>query len=76
MKLYILKQEPHEKNTRSDTCIFSIEDAKKADDSYTGILWEAIKTRLAYTDMSANSCAYLSDDLNGPPVSTEAAEDL
>ena len=58
------------------TCIFSIEDAKKADDSYTGILWEAIKKRLAYTDMSANACAYQSDNLNGPPVSTKAAEDL
>ena len=74
MKLYILRQELHERNTRSDTCIFSIEDAKKADDSYTCILWEAIKKRLTYTDMSA--CAYQSDNLNGPPVSTKAAEDL
>ena len=58
MKLYILRQELHERNTRSDTCIFSIEDAKKPGDSYTGILWEAIKTCLAYTDMSSNACAY------------------
>ena len=58
MELYILRQEPHERNTRGDTCIFSIEDAKKADDSYTGILWEAIKKCLAYKDLSVNACAY------------------
>ena len=53
--LYIKKEDPNEKNTRSSE--FTINDAKAACNIYIDDLWKAIKSRVEFTDLS-DTCAF------------------
>ena len=54
--LFSKQEHSRERSTRSDE--FSIEDAKDASVSYIKKLWEAIDSRLCFTDISNSPCAF------------------
>ena len=57
--LYVKMEEPHERNTRSQSNeSFTILSAQAASEYYITQLWRAIRKRCAFTDLTDNPCAF------------------